>query len=236
MKFFVIGWFIIPFLFSCTIKDKKSERIPAQKNAYAPAYDMISEGELIVKDGDLVLRSGQEFTSQFIRQISKKDQTYSHSGIVFFENGYPFIYHILTGDENPGGSIKKDSLKNFCNPRRNFGFGIYRYEMDSPEVSQFKKIILGWYQQRLKFDSAFNLKTDDRMYCSEMIAKALERATNDRIRIETTTPTEKQAEMFTNYLHLPHAYASELNVISIDNLFMNSYCRLIKRFDFNPKQ
>ncbi|MFL5809978.1 MAG: hypothetical protein ACJ749_10690 [Flavisolibacter sp.] len=233
----MIRWFIVIVLFSCTIKDKKQEAVAgAQQSAYAPAYNMIKEAESIIKNGDLVLRSGQEFTSQFIRQISKKDQTYSHSGIVFIENGQPFIYHILSGDENPSGRLKRDSLKSFSNPRKNFGFAIYRYDLDSSEMDLFRQRIFNWYRQGLKFDSLFNLRTDDKMYCSEMIMKGLERATKNRIRIETTRPTKKQAEIFTNYLHLPAAYANKLDVITIDNLFVNPYCRLVKRFDFNPQQ
>jgi hypothetical protein len=236
MKRFGIWYFLILLHFSCTIRDKKADPVlPPQRAAYAAAYDMISEGQALVKDGDLVLRSGQEFSSQFIRQFSKHDKTYSHSGIIFFENGYPFVFHIVPGNENPDEKLRKDSLARFCNPRKNFGYAIYRYDLNAEEVSKFKASIGQWYAQGVRFDSLFNMKSDDRMYCSEMISKGLAKATGNRIRIATSQPTKNEARFFSDHLHLPLSYTSNLNIVAIDNLFLNPQCRLVRRFDFNPK-
>src|SRR5947208_3188287 len=108
---------IIFFMFvigSCTLHD------PAPPSSIAPApYDgaiaLIHESSSILREGDLVVRDGQEFSSQLIKQFNRRDQTYSHSGLVFLDKGIPVVYHIVPGEESDDDSMKKDSLEKFCN-------------------------------------------------------------------------------------------------------------------------
>jgi hypothetical protein len=229
----------VPFSFlflcllaGCTIRDKATEPVAAP-NPYRPFYDQIDEAALIVKEGDLVLRNGQEFSSQIIKNFNRTDKSYSHAGLVFFKNGYPYVYHIVPGDENPDQKLRSDSLKNFCNPRKNFGFAVYRYAIDSSERRSLKENIYNWYAKGVSFDSAFNLKTDDRMYCSEMIKKGLANATRNRITIGTTPTTKTEAQFFSTHLRLPLTYTTGLHVVALDNLFLHPACKAVKRFEFN---
>jgi hypothetical protein len=109
---------------------------------------------------------------------------------------------------------------------------MFRYEMRPAEIKKLKDIIYKWYAEGIEFDSLFNLNTDNRMYCSEMVSKALSSATNNRIRIKTTELTNTEALTFSAYTHLPFSYARSLKVIPIDNLYTNSFCRLIKRYNY----
>jgi len=222
-------------LFSCTIREKKTPDVPTV-SAYDSAYHLINEAEVIVKEGDLVLRDGQEFSSQVIKSFSRKDKSYSHAGLVFFNDGYPYVYHIVPDDENPDRKLRLDSLKSFANPRKNAGFGIYRYDMTPEETKQLRSIVEDWKAQGVAFDSTFNPKTDDQMYCSEMIKKGVERATANRIGIQTTRPTKQEAEFFARHLRVPVSYVSNLDVVAIDNLFVNPQCKAIRRFKFNSYQ
>ena len=70
------------------------------------------------------------------------------------------------------------------------------------------------------------------MYCSEMISKVLARATGKRILIETTKPTNTEAGILSVYIHLPFTYTSKLQIVSIDNLYTNPYCHLIKEYNY----
>ena len=222
---------ITMILISCSIRDKNPGE-SSSTNAYAPYLNKIETGKTLLKDGDLVLRSGEEISSQLIKKMNRKDQTWSHSGIVFYENGYPYIYHIVSGDENPSEKLRRDSLERYSNPRKNSGFAIYRYDMNHEEVQTFRNTIMDWYQKDIVFDSLFNLKTDDKMYCSEMISKALTKATNSRITLETTEPTDQEARFFAPHLKVDEKYLKRLQIVTIDNLFIHPNCRLIKRFDF----
>ena len=117
MKLFTLV-FIFYFLYVSLINGTAKEgSIAARINVIDP-YSMISDGQTLLKEGDLVARLNRDASSQFIRNLNRHDKNYSHSGIVIYENGYPFIYHMVMGDENPDGKLKKDSLIRFCNPRK----------------------------------------------------------------------------------------------------------------------
>ena len=195
-------------------------------------YGMIEDGQSRLKEGDLVVRMNRDPSSRFIKYFNHKDKNFSHSGIVLFENGYPYVYHIIDGEENPDQKMRKDSLKLFCNPRKNTSFGIYRYDLTVDETQKLKEIVRSWYASGLRFDSAFSLATDDRMYCSEMISKAVAEASNQRIRIEPTPLSPVEASFLTAYTHLPISYTKHLLIIPIDALYVNPFCHQIKKYNY----
>ena len=197
------------------------------------AYAMINEGQSLLKDGDLVVRLNRDPSSSFIKNFNRHDKCYSHSGIVLIENGYPFVFHIIDGEENPCGRLRMDSLSWFCNPTKNGAYGIFRYEMSALEIKLVKNTVHKLYAKGVQFDNAFNLSTDDKMYCSEMISKVLKEATGKRIEIEPTQLTAIEAGFFSAYTHLPYHYANNLKIISIDALYINPFCHLVKRYQFN---
>lgn len=193
---------------------------------------MIAQGQSLLRDGDLVVRLNRDPTSQFIKNFNRHDKSFSHSGIVLFQNGRPYVFHMISGGENPNGKMKKDVLEGFCNPRRNRAYAIFRYDMNTCEMGKLKGIIYKWYTEGLRFDSAFNLRSDDKMYCAEMISKALSQATNKRISIEATQLTKKEVKLFSVYSHKCFSDTSKLQIIAIDNLYVNRYCREVKRFEW----
>jgi len=70
------------------------------------------------------------------------------------------------------------------------------------------------------------------MYCSEMIKKGLASATNNRIKIETTQPTILEATALSSHIRLPISSVKKLQIIAIDNLYMNTNCTSIRKFNF----
>ena len=195
-------------------------------------YGMIADGQSRLKEGDLVVRMNRDPSSRFIKCFNHQDKNFSHSGIVLFEHGYPYVYHILNGAENPDQKMRMDSLTNFCSPRRNVAYGIYRYDMSADEISRLKDLIHNWYAKGVRFDSLFSLQSDDRMYCSEMVSKAVEKATDKRISIEPIRLNRVEAGFLTAYSRLPISYTHGLPVIPIDALYVNSFCRLIKKYEY----
>jgi hypothetical protein len=195
-------------------------------------FQMIQEGQSLLKEGDLVLRLNRDPLSQYIKNFSRHDKRFSHAGIVLYEHGYPYVFHIVNGVENPDEKLRMDSLNHFCGPRKNMAWGIYRYDMDSFEIKKLKAVIHDWYQQGLRFDTAFNLKTDDRMYCSEMIRKALLKATANRISIEITPLTNTEARFFSIYTKHSVAYTSQLQLVAMDDLYENRFCHLVKNYSY----
>lgn len=195
-------------------------------------YGMIEDGQSRLKEGDLVVRMNRDPSSRFIKYFNHKDKSYSHSGVVLFENGYPYVYHVINGAENPDQKIRMDSLAQFCSPKRNLAFAVYRYNMSEKEIYRLKMIVHKWYEKGVRFDSLFSLSSDDRMYCSEMVSKSLAEATGNRIMIQPIRLTLAEASCLTAYSCLPLSYTNGLPVIPIDALYVNPFCRLIKKYDY----
>ena len=95
------------------------------------------------------------------------------------ENGYPFVYHSIGGEDNPDERLRRDSASFFFSPLHNMGLGIIRYDLSAGQITQLGKVVRDYYAQRPRFDMKFDLSTDDQLYCSEFVYKALCRTTAD---------------------------------------------------------
>jgi hypothetical protein len=178
------------------------------------ALDSIYQYKKMVKTGDLIVRTGKDFTSETMRLLSKKDKTYSHCGIASIEHDSLFVYHSIGGEWNPDQKIRRDPFEIFCNPYENRAFGIFRYKITPEENVTLINVVHKFYNKKIMFDLQFNLASDDRMYCSEFVYKAIAQASNNTIALPTTT-------------------LNNIKFISLDNLFINPFCTEIKRVKYN---
>jgi hypothetical protein len=186
----------------------------------------------LLQEGDMVFRLNMDGYSQYIKKFNRQDKQYSHAGIVVMENGTPIIYHMVSEDENTDNKMSKYSYEEFINPKKNYSFGIYRNNLSDAEKMALIKQIKQWYNEEVEFDYNFNLQTNDKMYCSEMIAKAIAKATNNRIDINSTQLTSKEAIAFAAYLKKPVEYTKDLKIVAIDNLYKHKWCRVVKEYEF----
>jgi len=169
------------FILSCYQPEKKIE-----KAIYPVSVEMSAEIDSLkecVQNGDIITRTGNDFTSENLRMMNIRDKTYSHCGIAFVENHSTFVYHAIGGDFNPNQALKKESFETFVNPQENRGFGIYRFNQTEKENKQLKWLCDEFYQIKLSFDMDFDLKTDDKMYCAEFVGKSLELASDQNLKI-----------------------------------------------------
>jgi hypothetical protein len=104
--------------------------------------------------------------------------------------------------------------------------------MSDSEIGKLKLLVHEWYSKGVRFDSLFSLQSDDRMYCSELISKAVTGATDKRIQIESIQLNMVEASFLTAYSRLPISYTNHLPIIPIDALYINPFCRLVKKYDF----
>lgn len=207
------------YAFSCiNPKEKKISSI-LKKDSFteelitSKAFKQIHEVKDLVISGDLILRTGKDFTSELMRRLSQRDKTYSHCGIASWENDTLFVYHMLGGEWNPDQKLRRDSFELFCNPYENRGFGVFRYKINTLQEKNIINQTHQYYQQGVMFDMKFDLSTDDRMYCSEFIYKTVEKAAGDSIKLNTTT-------------------LDNIQFVAVDNLFFNKSCHEIKRIVF----
>lgn len=197
---------------------------------YSTIYTKIAEAKSILKDGDLVTRSDNDFESATLQNFSHTDKSFSHSGIVFKEDSIFYVYHAMAGAENPSGKCRKDPFDSFVNPLKKTGLGIFRYELTSTEMDKFHRIIQENEKKQIPFDLMFNISNDDSLYCSEMIYKALKKSTGNRIILPTSMLYNFKPKIFGfKYRQL---LLKKFEYVSIDNLYLNSHCKEIKRISY----
>jgi hypothetical protein len=221
-----IGLLVALCITSCNApkKQKKDE----VNTKYTEPAEALSQGLKLLQDGDLVLRTEEDVVSASIRNFAKTDKTYSHCGIAYFEDSSWYVYHLIAGDENPTGIIKKEKFAKFIDANHKSRYGIFRYLLDSTEQIKMKDQILTYYAQNVKFDTGFDLNTDSVLYCAEMVYKALKLATNNRVILPSTIRNNFSAEK----LNKQKRVIKRFEYIAIDNLYLNPNCKEIKRFRY----
>ncbi len=177
------------------------------------AFATIEKVEPIIKQGDMILRTGNDFTSESLKQLSFTDKTYSHCGIANIENDTIFVYHALGGEWNPDEKLRRDPLMLFCNPEENRGFGVFSFKFDASQKIRLDSILKKWYKEGLTFDMKFDLKTNNRMYCSEFVSKAISTASANQIIFSTTK-------------------INKFEFVAVDNLYLNKFCEERKHIRF----
>jgi hypothetical protein len=167
---------------------------------------MIDSGIHMLQQGDIVLRTGNDITSTMFLKMNQTDKTYSHCGVVMIENGYPFIYHSIGGEDNPDETLRRDSASFWFSPRHNMGFGIIRCNFTQAQADSLESIVLQYYTARKKFDLGFDLKDDSKLYCTEFVHNALNYAMADTGFIKTTRWMGKEYVAVDNFTLNPHTH------------------------------
>lgn len=167
----------------------------------------------LLQTGDLVLRRGDDMTSYMLSKLNLRDKTWSHCGLVLIENGKPYVYHSIGGEDNPDEKMKRETATQWFSPANNHAFAVYRYDLNDTTIEKLTTQLHTYYNERVMFDMDFDLNTDDRLYCSEMIYKAINRATGDNTYIKTQ-----------------HSYARD--IVGIDNLFLNPHAARVCQVRF----
>ncbi|MBS1773574.1 MAG: hypothetical protein JST82_12005 [Bacteroidetes bacterium] len=159
-----------------------------------------------LQDCDIVVRKGNDVISDMFCDMNLKDKSYSHCGIVQIENGRPYIYHSIGGEDNPDETLRRDSASFWCSPRQNMSFAILRYDLSDTQKQNLKKQVLVYYAQKKKFDMQFDLSSDDKLYCTEFVYKCLNSVLPDSQAIK---PNEKFGRVYVATENITHSTASK---------------------------
>ena len=160
-----------------------------------------------IQSGDVVTRTGNDFTSQSLRILNRRNQVYSHCGIASIENDSLFIYHAIGGEWNPDEKLKRDPWVLYAEPYSNTGIGIFRFQLPDSTLINLMKTVKDFYKQEIKFDMDFDLVTDNRMYCAEFISKSFAKASNQLI-------------------HFPTSNINGFVFMGVDDIFLHPMCKV----------
>ena len=231
---------LIFFVLACTDNESRSgtpATVSLDDSVLKERWKVIHTIKDSIREGDLILRCGNDFISASLSDFSQQEKLYSHSGIAMMNNGTMYVYSNMAGDINPDEIMRRDDVDSFITPVNNVAVGIYRYEMTNQELQDLKTIVYDHYKNKLQFDMNFDLDTDDKMYCAEMIAKAVEAATNKRIMLPKSLINDELKGKYLKKLLerkiVPSAkIADQREYYALDNLYLNPYCHEVSKIIF----
>lgn len=153
-------------------------------------------------DADIICRLGRAWYSTTFKDLGSKSKLYSHAGLIVHTSRGVMVYH--TEDFSPANhkGVCLEPLDSFV--EQSAAVGIYRIENLSTEAG--KKILQFTrraYQRCIPFDYDFDYQSNDKLYCTEFVVKAL-MATPE---ISTITPSlvmGRKAYTIDHILSVPH--------------------------------
>ena len=125
-----------------------------------------------INNGDLILRCGRSTESYTVYLVDSKTE-FTHIGIVSIENGIHYVIHAVPHKNN---FIKKERLSKFLNPKYTSKFAVYRTNFSSNILTNVVNEAQKFYTKKYTFDNEYNLKTNSKLYCSELILKAFNKS------------------------------------------------------------
>lgn len=161
-----------------------------------------------IRSGDLIVRRGNDFTSETLRQINLRNKDYSHCGLITIENDTPWVYHALGGEFNPNQKILRESIWQFCHPNGNKGFGLYRFDQPEALLQPAIEQAIRAFQAGITFDMNFDLSTDQQQYCAEFVWKCF-----------------NKVNALNNQFNLSHLGGKQF--IGVDDLFLHPRCKAV---------
>ncbi|NTW56256.1 MAG: hypothetical protein HGB20_04335 [Chlorobiaceae bacterium] len=124
------------------------------------------------RDGDLVFRYGNGFWSPYFRDASTVHKRFSHTGVIVFRNGLPWVVHSDAHSMTGIGKVHLVRLDEFLSGASDYAF----YRLDAPgnvrlRIAQAASSYIG-----RPFDTEFDARDASKLYCSELVMRAVNEA------------------------------------------------------------
>jgi hypothetical protein len=128
-----------------------------------------------VEDGDIILRKEGGFISSLFSSVATQNNAFSHVGILVHQaDGSLAVIHCELKDKKELSSLRKDSIETYLCMADTFA--VYRVVLEDVSGSD----IVDHAQQSLRkgymFDMDFDANTDSVLYCTEFVAKTINKA------------------------------------------------------------
>ncbi len=144
---------------------------------------------LSLDSGQIVLAESGGPLSLFFSLFAQEYSATGHGGILMLENGRPFVYEsvgiVKPSFFNPptvgvSGGIRRTKLRKFL--RRNIYTEIHNPPADV-DRSKMIEFVRRHFEAKTPFDAYFDFSEHKRLYCTEMIALALEAGGSDPVEL-----------------------------------------------------
>ncbi len=187
------------------VKDENRKKAEARLAALAWNRTLADTAVQQLQHADVVLRMGNGVFSHMLASFNRRDKSWSHSGIVLVEHGYPFVYHCAGSENDSMPCVRRDSAHHFFSPVYNMGAAVVRYQLPDSVKERMAAIVHAYRRSRPVFDTRFDLRTDSALYCTEFVWKTITRAIGDSTWLPTSVAGSRQFAGTDDLFLNPHA-------------------------------
>lgn len=126
----------------------------------------------ICRDGDLVFRFGTGFWSPYFRDASLMDKRFSHTGVIVFRYGRPWVVHSDAHSLTGVGKVRMERLETFLAEAYDYAF--FRLDVPWHTRSEIAAVAVSYLGR--PFDPSFDAEDTSSLYCSELVMHAVNEA------------------------------------------------------------
>ncbi len=142
----------------------------------------LSENEYDLKEfqnGDIIYRHGHGFFSDYFRKSSNREQLYSHAGIVAVDSNKVYVIHSEASELTGVGGVRKESLNVFLKDISTWA--VYRLDTTQTVRDSIVYTATEYLNKKIPFDVDFDNTTNDEVYCTELVALSINKATQHNL-------------------------------------------------------
>ncbi len=127
----------------------------------------------------LIVRLGDGYFSNIFRKVSSQEKRYSHSGIIHRVGERYKVYHIEANELTGKGIMRDEPLEAFIG--HSSEWAIYAINAPDSVKTEIVKQACIFFERKIPFDLDFDLASDDKLYCSELVAKSINNAFGEEL-------------------------------------------------------
>ncbi len=227
-SFYLLFFFCAFFFWSCTNNKAETTVAAAPSELEERPPLNLDSLKLAARPGDLITRLGDDILSYQIKFLNEKDQSFSHAGVVVEQNGQLKVAHIAP-DDTGKDIVHYLPIDSFANPVKNLSCALFRYAISDAEKQAAVAAIEAYRKKNIHFDRLYDLATDDKMYCSELISKAYSQATQNKLQFKTVSIPARMQPLLGKYFkgQVSQEDIASRQIMTIDNLYTIPACKKI---------
>lgn len=168
-----------------------------------------------LQNGDLVFRRGRSAESYVVLLTGHKS-AYSHVGIITLEGSTAWVIHAVPGENGKGPDyVRRETVADFLTPEKASRFAVYRADFPPETRNRAAERAYAFFREHRLFDDRYDLKSDDKLYCTELVLKAFRQA-------EASLPDVGMTELDLIF--------GKITVMIPGNLIENTHFQLVTHF------